>query len=290
MVSCREQRPRTERWVAIGIHEAQSLDWGSTALGIARYLRDPYNADGTPNVAGIHYSVGTMDVAQSANPWVMTVPHILRPSGWSVGIEHVGFTHDDIPTPREVILRSASVSGGLIVLWQQAYEEKFQLRHIVGDDIANRASGFFSHYDSTMLAQRMGWGTAGSHTDGEDWPWSDYLDAVADDIRVRLGVEIEDEEVQTRIGFVVPGSAAGGDGLQPYVIVDPNDWQIQAWHGAVVRVAGGGPTGDPGLGYVNVDIPKIAGQEIRAAQVNEQTGEITAFGAAGGIYRFVAGV
>lgn len=290
MVPCREQRPRTERWVSIGIHEAQSLDWGSTGLGIVRYLRDPYNADGTPNVAGIHYAVGTADVAQAANPWVRTVPHILRPSGWSVGIEHVGFTHDDIPTPHEVIVRSASLSGGLIVLWEEAYPgEKFALRHIEGDDIANRATGFFSHYDSTMLAERMGWGTAGAHTDGQDWPWSDYIDAVADDIRVRLGVEIDEEEVQTRIAFLVPGSAPDAQGLQPYVVVDPNDWSVQAWHGAVIR-SGDDAVGDQGPGFVNADLAKIAAQEIRAADVDKGAGTITAFGSGGGIYRFTVGV
>lgn len=280
-VPCRERRRRTEPWRQICIHEAQTRDWGSSGLAIANYLRDPKNPDGSNNVAGIHYSVGPYDVAESADPFVDTVPHCYRPSSWSVGVEHTGYTGDAVPTPDAVMCRSASLAGGLIVEWEARYApERFALVHLYDPElVAGKTTGFISHWDATVTCDRYGWPTIGHHYDGRDWDWPPYLDMVADDLRVRRGdpPPPEGDEMAQRVAWLLAGSEPRPDGLQAYVEVDPNDGTAHGWHGVTFE----GVTPDEALGgeLRTVDFVKLnGGMPIRAFSIDEATGRIFAFG------------
>lgn len=289
-VPCRWQRLRAEPWVQICVHEAITDDW-STGLNIARYLQDPKLPDGSPNQAGIHYSVGPFDVAQSADP-SMTVPHCYRPSAWSLGVEHTGRTDDDVPPPPQTIRRSASLAGGLIVEWERVNSGcTFPIVHRdVPSDVAGKLAGFISHYDATKTCQFYGWPTIGAHHDGQWWPWPDYFDAVADDLRVRRGtksVPVEGDEVQTQHGFILAGSHPNLDGSQAHVIVDPNTGQVHGWHGVTFDGVGSDAIDEAyGGGLRTVDFTKFnGGNPILAWEIDDATGEIVAFGGVGGVFR-----
>jgi hypothetical protein len=280
-----------QQWQAICEHEAQTPIYPNAARDIVGYLRNPPPVNGVPNIAGIHYAVDAQEIWRGTDHRDRAFgrsPHCYYPSRWSVGIEHAGRTvpgNYDSPAGDAVLTVSAVLHLGLIEEWEARPENagrRFPLVVLDVDGVIAREPGLFTHETSTKACEVMHWGQNG-HYDGRYYPFPRLIEKI-EQLRgeaPQTPPDVpEEDDMLPRPTFFIPGSGPDpATGLQPYVEVDPNLWQVHGWHGVRFEGVGAESVDEAFDGALRtVDFTKFNnGNPLRAFHHDEATGDIVGF-------------
>jgi len=300
---CRDRYPWDTgvEWQAICEHEAQYPIRPNAARDIVGFLRAP------ADTAGIHYAVDATEIWRGTDHRDRAKgrsPHCYRPSRWSVGIEHAGYTvpgNYDGPAGTDMLMVSAVLHAALIDEWEARPANagvKFPLQVLDVDGVIAMEPGLFTHDTATQACVKMRWSQNG-HYDGRYYPFDrliDLIEQVRGEVPVPTTPPEEDDEMAKIQTFFPPGSTPNpASGLQAFVEVEWSSGQAHGWHGVVWSTSPGGPD-DAGLydsaldgDLRTVDFVKLnGGLPVRDFRINESAGEVIAFGQGGSIFRAYA--